>query len=53
MDVKVYSKKEINADLKKNKKKVYGGLKKITKPFEMGYKSTKRGAKKLLSWNKK
>jgi len=52
MEVRVYSKKELNADLKKDKKKVYKGIKKITKPFDMGFKSAKRGAKKLVSWAK-
>jgi hypothetical protein len=52
MEVRVYTKKEINADLKKDKKKVYKGLKKVIKPFDMGFKSAKRGAKKLANWAK-
>jgi hypothetical protein len=53
MKVELYSKKEIDADLKKDKKKVYKGLKTISKPFEMGFKSTKRGVNKFATWNKK
>jgi hypothetical protein len=52
MEVRVYSKKELNSDMKKSKKKVYGGIKKITKPFDIGFKSAKRGANKLVSWAK-
>lgn len=51
MDIKIYSRKELNKDLKKDKKKVYGGLKKITKPFDIGYKTTKNSFKKI-SWAK-